>query len=86
MDNLIDRLADSLKIALRKMYGTMIYDDDNFDAVMADTNFLPDYRFYCVHCGGAGNKRDKIKHDDACWYHNAKMVLNDYKNIKRGKS
>ncbi len=68
-------LAKHLKIALGKFYGVMDSENEIFNSVMADTNFLPGHRFYCVHCGGPGPKPNKVTHAEGCWYHNAKRAL-----------
>lgn len=70
-------LAKHLDKALRHFYGVIDADDDNYDATLKDPDIKD--RFYCPHCGGAGIKKDKVTHDPACWYHNARSALFAFK-------
>ena len=78
-----DDLADALERSLRKFYGVVELDEHPdpgaFDLALEDTHFPAGTRFYCPHCGGAGPKRDKVKHSDLCWYHKARSLLFRYK-------
>ena len=83
-----DILALHLEAALRRFYGVREHaeaDREPFDSVLSDERSPSEeavsLRFYCPHCGGAGPKRDKVKHVD-CWYQDARSALYSYKRSR----
>ena len=85
-----DLLALHLSSVLKAFVGVAKAHDVASDDVMPDDDATLDdtlptlpLRFYCPHCGRSGPKRDKVKHDDACWYHNARSVLAAYRRYKK---
>ena len=80
--NNADTLAYHLDKALRRFYGVMDSEDDNYDAILYDGHFDHE-RWWCPHCGGSGKRRDKVQHETPCWYHEARVVLRSYQKNRQ---
>ena len=86
-------LAVHLEAALRRFYGVREHAEDDsepFNSILSDERSSSEgavsLRFYCPHCGGAGPKRDKVKHSETCWYQAARSALYSYKRRKQNNA